>query len=341
MVRTVLRLIFFGFALGVQLPAFAQDDVVASGLNNPRKLTYGDDGTLYIAEAGTGGATEAEGAFGAVTVGLTSQVTAVSPDGDQSVVISDLVSTDQGFGSIYGASMVLVSEDSYWLVLGEGPKEVPFNDAYVNAVVQLDRETLEVLQVIDLLAYETDENPDGDIISSNPIDLAVGDDGTLYIANAGCNCVMKWTEADGIQTFASWMIEDNPVPTSVAIGTEGDIYVGFLTGFPFPAEGSRIEQWSAAGELVHTYPGLTLVTDVLVDDEGVIYAVQMASGFGDSGYIPESGSVVIVSDDGLTPIAEGLNYPFGIAKDADGGMVLSVNAAFSPEDSGQVIRLSL
>src|SRR5690348_14103362 len=39
-------------------PASASDDpgaVVAQGLDNPRQLSFGPDGTLYVAESGTGG----------------------------------------------------------------------------------------------------------------------------------------------------------------------------------------------------------------------------------------------------------------------------------------------
>src|SRR5688500_19208153 len=57
-------------------PAAAGVEVVASGLTNPRGFTWGEDGTLYLALAGTGGpdAFEAETASGTPTtymVGVT------------------------------------------------------------------------------------------------------------------------------------------------------------------------------------------------------------------------------------------------------------------------------
>src|SRR5688500_13244066 len=39
----------------VATPVAAGVEVVASGLTNPRGFTWGDDGTLYLALAGTGG----------------------------------------------------------------------------------------------------------------------------------------------------------------------------------------------------------------------------------------------------------------------------------------------
>src|SRR5688572_3069977 len=69
---------------------------IASGLNNPRHITFAADGTLYIAEAGTGGDVDAEGPFGPVKAGETAQISAVSPDGEQSVPLPGLISMDNG-----------------------------------------------------------------------------------------------------------------------------------------------------------------------------------------------------------------------------------------------------
>ncbi|MBK8022297.1 MAG: hypothetical protein IPK19_12915 [Chloroflexi bacterium] len=49
--------------------AVAQDeDVVATGLNNPRNVFLTADGTLYIAEAGAGGDSGSPGPFGPAAV---------------------------------------------------------------------------------------------------------------------------------------------------------------------------------------------------------------------------------------------------------------------------------
>ena len=129
------------------------------------------------------------------------------------------------------------------------------------------------------------------------------------------------------------------MPTSIDFGPDGDLYVGFLSGFPFATEGSRIERWSPDGELVEGYEGLTLVTDVLVDDDGVIYAVEHAAGFGDRGFIPDSGRVVTVSpDSGITPLLEGLRTPYGLAQAPDGRLVVSVASA-DATGTGMVIAV--
>jgi len=40
-------------------------------------------------------------------------------------------------------------------------------------------------------------------------------------------------------------------------------------------------------------------------------------------------------------VAEGLNYPFGIAESPDGTLVVTVNSAFSEPDTGAVIALEM
>jgi outer membrane protein assembly factor BamB len=343
--KALLALLVTLIGLLLSATAFAQDDPVASGLNNPRHLFIGSDGTLYIAEAGSGGDMAAQGPFGDVTAGLTAQLTAVSPDGEQSVAVPELVSMNAGFGQIEGLMSSYVTDSSIWLVLGMGTQEPLVEGANVEAVVELDRETLDVLQVIDLRAAEVEGNPDEqEEIVANPADIAVSEDGTLYIPDASANALYSWTADGGLSLFASWVPEageSQSVPDSVAIGADGTIYVGFLSGFPFAPGTARIEAYSADGELVETYEGLTLVTDVLVGTDGTLYAVELASGFGDTGYIADSGRVISVSADGVEVVAEGLNYPYGLAQDADGNLYVTINSAFVEPDSGAVIMLPM
>ena len=97
--------------LSLAAPAAAQDDAIATGLNNPRKLFYDRDGTLYIAEAGSGGDSDGQGPYGSVAVGLSGQITVVSPDGEQSVLIADLVSIDDQRGTVNGPDAIYVTDE--------------------------------------------------------------------------------------------------------------------------------------------------------------------------------------------------------------------------------------
>ena len=323
-------------------PFVPPTEVIAEGLRSPRQMFYAADGTLFIAEAGLAGDSEVvinpESTF---NTGLTGQITAVSPDGQQSVVLPALPSTNSraGDAGFRGSQAIFVTDDSYWIGVGEGPAAMFGLSLFYN-VYEVDRETWRVKTTIDTAQAATEAGqPDADAVNSDPADITVGDDGTIYIADAGCNCLWSWTEDGGLAAFHLWDIEDNPVPTGVSVGPDGSVYVSFLSGFPFEAESTRIEQYSADGELLQTYEGLTLATDVLVTEDGTIYAVEMAAGFADSGFIPDSGRVVTVSADGITPVMEGLRLPYGLAQALDGSLVVSVVSAFDPSGSGMVIAV--
>jgi hypothetical protein len=89
--------------VGVVAPAGAVSapEVVATGLNDPYKLSFDADGDLFVAEAGTGGDEcvtmappgDAEGEEEEVCFGLTGSVTrVVGGDGAQSRVVTGLPS---------------------------------------------------------------------------------------------------------------------------------------------------------------------------------------------------------------------------------------------------------
>lgn len=314
-------------ALGLAAPALAQSpEVLAEGLLNPRKLSFDAEGNLYVAEAGTAGPliTRDGEAFGA-----SGQVSRINPDGSSDVLVHGLTSFREG--DTLGATDIYITDESLWLLLGETSD---FTIPFTHALVELDRENGRVQTFVDLLSIELEQDPDGNPnLQSNPVDLEFAPDGTAYIANAGCNCVMSWTPEAGVQIVAVWDFQtDNPVPTSVEIGPEGDLYVGFLTGFPFPQEGSRIERWSG-GELVHTYEGLTAVTSVLLAQDGTLYAVEHGVFQQGQGWTP--GRVVRVDEGGITPVLENLERPFGLAQSPDGRIVVSVGSAAGA--NGQIL----
>jgi hypothetical protein len=307
------------------VPLAAQDDgnVVADGLLSPRNMSFDSDGNLYVAEAGVaGGQTSADdNPFGA-----SSRISVIAADGTHSVAVHGLISYREG--NSLGATAVQATDESIWILLNE---TADFSIPFTHALVELDKETGRVKTFVDLLTIELEEDPDGNANKqSNATDFAIADDGTFYIANAGCNCLMTWSEDDGLAVYHVWDYEmDNPVPTTVEIGPDGDLYVGFLTGFPFPQGSARVERWSG-GELVETFGGLTAVTGLLVTHDQTIYAVEF--GVFDQGWAP--GRVVMVTADGPVPVLEGLQNPYGIAQSHDGTIVVSTG-------SGSIISLPM
>src|SRR5690606_31152419 len=205
--------------LALGMGTAAQDDgIVAEGLLAPRHITYGADGTLWIAEAGSGGDVETPSPLGMGKAGLTSRVTIVSPDGAQEALLGNLPSMDWGFNEIVGVNAVLPREGELLMAVGNGGGEA--TGGLTRGVYVWDIETFEQVSVFDSLAAETELNPDGEIIDSNPMDLAVGTDGTIYVADAGANTVWQIApDAMELTVFATWT--DNPVPTSVEIDAEG------------------------------------------------------------------------------------------------------------------------
>ncbi|MBZ0306173.1 MAG: ScyD/ScyE family protein [Anaerolineae bacterium] len=325
-----MRFLYLTMALLVLIaPTLAQEtpEVLVDGLANPRNMAFDSEGSLYIADAGLAGelTTRDGDAFGA-----TGQIVKVSPDGSQEVVAKGFISFREG--DTLGPSAIQVTEESIWVLLGES---ADFTIPFTHALVELDKETGRVKNFVDLLTVELEQDPDGNPNQqSNPTDFAVAPDGTVYIANAGCNCLLSWTPDSGVQVAASWPYDtDNPVPTSIEIAANGDMYVGFLTGFPFPPGGSRIERWSN-GALAETFSGLTMVTGLLLAGDGSVYAVEHSTAFDPAaGFGP--GRVVMVSADGITPVAENLISPYGIAQAPDGRIVVSVGSTGGAD--GQVV----
>ncbi len=336
--RKVFALVLLLSLSVVATSVFAQEDnVIVDGLQNPRAIYFDDAGTLYVVDAGNGGDQEAPGDFGPVAYGYSSGVWTLEQGAEEpSELIGGLMSMGY-FQSVIGAADVAVTDDTIWVLTAMGVNDDD-DTTHPSALIGYDRATLEETTFVDLGAFEAENNPDNDEVVSNPNDMAIAPDGTVYIADSSGNSLLSWTEADGVQLVAAW--EDLPVPTAVDVADDGSVYVSFLSAFPFDEGTARVEKW-VDGELAETYSGLTAVTDVYVAADGTVYAVEMSSGVNDTGWVPNSGKVVAIAADGtLTDMVTDLNFPYDIAQDANGVLYVTLNAAYSEPGTGQVIQLA-
>ncbi|MDZ4766271.1 MAG: ScyD/ScyE family protein [Chloroflexota bacterium] len=327
--RKGLLLLTLSAMLMIVGAANAQDSIV-DGLNNPRHVAYdGATGILYVAESGIGGDLAVQGSFGPATAGSTSQITVIDAEGEVTA-LTGFPSRNEG-GEVIGASGVAAANGLLWVSVGQGTRGNPLTYSVIALNIA---EEYRVVQTIDVWSAEVEYNPDGGELDSNPVDVAYNaTTETVYIADAGCNCVWQWTAEAGITPFAAWSADLNPVSTSVEVALDG-VYVSFLTGFPFPSGGSTVEKYDFDGVLVETFEGFTAVVDLLFAND-TLYAVEFGQ-FGEQGWTPNSGRVVDVFSG--SAYAEGLNLPYGIAM-TDSELVVTVNAAYGEAGSGALVFL--
>jgi hypothetical protein len=132
----------------------------------------------------------------------------------------------------------------------------------------------------DIAAHEGSFNPAGNAVDSNPYSV-LPLPGRRIVADAGGNSVIELLPNRRTRTFAIPPAPPNgqSVPTSVAEGPDGALYVGLLTGFPFFRGAAQVVRISSDGSSVTTaVAGLTAVVDVTFDTGGAMYILEIASG---------------------------------------------------------------
>nr|NLD39658.1 ScyD/ScyE family protein [Actinomycetales bacterium] len=340
---------------GAVLPAAADESesahtTVADGLNNPRHLSFGTDGKLYVAESGVGGDLAlGEGAEGELYFGFTGSVTRVNPsNGAQTRVLTGLPSAAaEDGGGASGPADVQQQGTRFHVSMGlGGPPEVRVGVPGAEWLGTFLTGTFSKGPKLeaDLAEFEGVNDPDADGADSNPGGF-VKDGSNYVIVDAGGNSLLRIRPNGSIQTIAvfpsvakpevapGFMMD--PVPTSVTKGPDGAYYVSTLTGFPFPAGEAMI--WRVvAGQAPQVYvSGLTTVTDLAWNGSD-LYAVQLGLLTNDPG------SVVQVVDDGEVlgePMVLASAFaPYGIA--IGGGSAYVTTGSVLP-GGGEVIRVAL
>jgi hypothetical protein len=203
-----------------------------------------------------------------------------------------------------------------------------------------------VSRVADIVAYEGDVNPDGGAVDSNPFGVLAQGKGT-YVADAGANDLLAVSRrgrvktvavfADRMVDFGDGQIPMNAVPTTVVRGPGGDLYVGQLTGFPFPIGGARVYRIENGGDPVIYADGFTNIIDIAFGKDGSLYVLEIAH----NSLLAENpeGAVIKVDPSGAREIvADGLFFPGGLALGKKGELYVT-NCGICFED-GEVLRIN-
>jgi glucose/arabinose dehydrogenase len=308
--------------------------VVASGLNSPRQLSFGPHGALYVAEAGTGGSGPCVvGPTGKVCFGRTGSVTRVA-HGSQHRVLTRLPSVaGAGGAEPIGPADVLVGRHGrYVLSIGAG-QDTTNRRALGRHARRLGTWVTGRLGhhsrvLADLAAFEAATNPDKSVAhDSDPTGITISRRG-LVGTDSGGNTLVRLRahrhagqkRVRALAVFPEVTVAQpgggtgpmQAVPTSVAVGPDGALYVSQLTGFPFPAGAAHIFRFVAGHQPTVYASGLTNVTD-LAWSHGKLYAVQIS----DTGLLTgATGSLLRVHRGDNTmedTVAGGLTAPYGVA----------------------------
>lgn len=336
------------------LQRLPQPAVVVSGLDNPRQLAWDSSGGLLVAEAGHGSygkpGTCFTGPEGKSCVGRSGKISRIAHPATAVSGKPDRI----GRGFLSAAS-----PDGTFAVGSDGVSQGPSARVYVQET-HLPRKvlvsqgisthqngkllTLGKRTIANISAYEFRHNPDNEIVDTDPYAVlslrnhqlvadAAGDD-ILSVHNGR---VSVWALLPGDTGKV------DPVPTSLARGRHGSVYVGTL--YSLAPQQARVLKYSRTGELLRSWYHFTSVTGVVTGRNGHIYVSELFAGC-PQGPSPSCvpGKVVDVAPDG-TRSAVRVPWPAGLAR-RNGHLYVSAwsiapsKGAFgNPAFSGQVWRL--
>jgi hypothetical protein len=287
--RALLALLMAFGGLVPILPAAAAPapEVVVSGLNNPRQVSFGPQGTLVVAEAGRGGTRCNE----AGCWGLTGSVSVVRRPATTANARPHRVA--RGFLSVaapggafaVGSNGACGTRTALKVAMGFAPPPQAVPDGLpsrqLGKLLSANLVTGDVRMQANISAVEFALDPDGQgnepDARSNPYSVLCL--GRRYIvADAAGNDLIevRGRRARVLTVFPNHHGVDS-VPTSIALGGDGHIYVGELAGEGKPGV-ARVYKLNRRGKILDWVGGFTAVHGVDVHRNGTMYVSQLFGG---------------------------------------------------------------
>lgn len=342
--------------------------VVARGLDNPRQLSMLPDGSvLLIAEAGSGGPDCSDGGpEGETCIGFTGAVSGVSaPRYVRTPVaptryVTGLLSGAASDGSAAAGSdgVSARSIQSIYTAITFAPPDVlpeaPASDQTGKLLRNAPYRKAKVFA--DITGFELANDPDAQGVESNPYAVLALPGGRALVADAAGNSILSVSNTGAVSLFATLpnittgpctgQPNDNGttgcdfVPTSLAQGPDGAIYVGAL-GSLVPGAGKVYRLDPRTGAVTRQYAGFGSVTGVAIGADGSLYVSQLS-------FDPSKGKVTRVAPKGARSDVA-VPFPAGVAVDPVSGSVYVSAFSIAPagglgipgtDSSGQVWKIA-
>lgn len=358
-----------GVAARAQAPGLSSNATIfASGLNNPRGMTFGTDGNLYLAEGGRGGSTSTVGTceqvvppVGPYAGGFTSSISRIDSSGNVTRIVNGLPSsqTSPAIGSLVSgvANVAFIGGNLYAVEAGAGCSHGLAGT--FNNVLRVNEDG-STKSIADLSAFvqgnptaHMDTGPTGDFEPDGTWYGLVAAMGALYAVEPNHGEVDRVTIGGHISRLIDVSAAAFPlglgfprghiVPTAITFH-DHNFYLTNLDVFdPGFQDQARVFKITRDGQLETIAGGLNASLGIAFDGQGRLYALEAFTGFfAPAPFTVNSGRVVrLNSSGGWDTIASGLNFPTAMTFGPDGRLYVS-NCGFGcPPGAGEVVRIDI
>ena len=297
--------------------------VVADGLFGPVGLEALPDGSLLVAEEGTGHRDDSAG------------ITLLKPDGTMGRLVSGLPSTRDS-GDLAGVPLVKLSPDGTMIYVGN------FGAGHLWTLPLSEEDQKHGLTAPDSPYLPDDLGkamvPLNNVMLVNPYDMAFDRDGVPVVSDATGNGVAKENPDGTTRFFHRFDRLPNPdretepieaVPTGI-IRVGDEYYVTLFGGCPYPDGSGRLVAIDEERNQRTVVDGLNLPIDIAPGPDGTYWILEFATFtpgadcFSGAGYQAETGRLSRLLPDGTREtVVDGLDTPAALLPMPDGSLYIT------------------